>query len=75
MLQGGSDSRARGHDGSIGDRALAADEELAAATLVAAETILAPGIRELAGFGDARQVGADASAVQRLLSFTGRSAE
>jgi uncharacterized protein (TIGR03086 family) len=60
---------------AIGDRALAADEEVAEATLVAGETILMPGIRELAGFGDARPVDSDASAVQRLLSFTGRSAD
>jgi uncharacterized protein (TIGR03086 family) len=58
---------------AIGDRALADDEALAEATLVVAETILQPGIRELAGFGDARPPDPEASAVDRLLAFTGRS--
>jgi uncharacterized protein (TIGR03086 family) len=60
---------------AIGDRTLAADEQLAEATLVAAETILQPGIRELAGFGDARPAGPGAGAVERLLLFTGRSGD
>jgi uncharacterized protein (TIGR03086 family) len=60
---------------ALGDRALAEDEALAAATLAAAQTILAPGIRELAGFADARDVDPDASAVGRLLAFTGRATD
>jgi uncharacterized protein (TIGR03086 family) len=57
---------------AIGARPLATDEALAAATLAAAETLLQPGIRELAGFGDARPVDPNVSAVERLLAFTGR---
>jgi uncharacterized protein (TIGR03086 family) len=57
---------------SIGCRDIAADDELAAATLREARSILQPGIRELVGFGAERPVPADASPTERLLAFTGR---
>ena len=57
---------------AIGARSLATDDDLAEATLAAAETLLQPGIRELAGFADARAVNPNAGAVERLLAFTGR---
>jgi uncharacterized protein (TIGR03086 family) len=57
---------------AIGNRALAEDESLAEATLAAAESLLQPGIRELVGFAAARPADPGASAVDRLLAFTGR---
>jgi uncharacterized protein (TIGR03086 family) len=57
---------------AIGRPDLAEDDAVATATLDAAHTILAPGIRELVGFGPERPVDPGASATEALLAFTGR---
>ncbi len=57
---------------SLDRRDLADDDDIALATLAAAQLILQPGIRELAGFAAERTSTSDADPVERLLAFVGR---
>ena len=57
---------------AVGAPQLADDDGVAYATLSAAELILQPGIRELAGFGPERPPSSDPSPSERLLAFVGR---
>jgi uncharacterized protein (TIGR03086 family) len=57
---------------SLDRRELAEDEDVATATLAAAQLILQPGVRELAGFAAETAATADADATTRLLAFVGR---